>query len=160
MGDHRVVTERHIAENSRKPTLHGPLLALLTALFACRVLGQALVAFADVSWLPAMEQWFSGVIPYPSLLIIQLFMFILMTKISGDIWRGKGAFAVVQPRWSDFLIRLSIAYAGLMGVRYVLTMIRHPEMRWAGDIIPIAFHFVIAGFILALGNYHQVTTNP
>jgi hypothetical protein len=81
-------------------------------------------------------------------------------KISGDIWRAKGAFAVVQPRWSDFLIRLSIAYAGLMGVRYVLTMIRHPEMRWAGDIIPIAFHFVIAGFILALGNYHQVTTNP
>jgi hypothetical protein len=46
-----------------------------------------------------------------------------------------------------------------MGVRYVLTMIRHPEMRWAGDISPIAFHFVIAGFF-GLGMYHQLTTNP
>jgi hypothetical protein len=48
---------------------HGPLLALLTFLFAGRVLGQALVAFVGVSWLPAMKQWFSGVIPYPTLLM-------------------------------------------------------------------------------------------
>ena len=80
--------------------MHGPLLAFITTLFACRVLGQVLVAFFDVTWLPAMEHWFSGVIPYPSLLIIQLLMLMLMMKITGEIWRGKGAFAVVRPHWS------------------------------------------------------------
>ena len=62
---------------------HGPLLALITFLFACRVLGQSLVAFVGVHWLPAMEQWFSGVIPYPPLLIIQLLLLMLMIRITG-----------------------------------------------------------------------------
>lgn len=81
--------------------MHGPLLALLTCLFALRVLGQALVAFFGVTWLPAMEQWFSGVIPYPTLLIIQLLMVMLMVKITGEIWRGIGTFAVRRPHWSQ-----------------------------------------------------------
>ena len=80
--------------NSKKPPIHGPLVSVSSPLlFAGRVLGQALVAFVGVPWLPAMEQWFSGVIPYPSLLIIQLLMLMLMIKITGEIWRGKGAFA-------------------------------------------------------------------
>ena len=75
--------------------MHGPLLALLTLLFALRVLGQGLVAFFGVTWLPEMTHWFSCLIPYPSLLIIQLLMLILMVKITGEIWRGK---APLPPR--------------------------------------------------------------
>lgn len=159
MDDHPSLTGLRTAVNSKKPPIHGPLLTLITALFACRVLGQALVAFVGVPWLPAMEQWFSGVIPYPSLLMIQLLMLMLMIKITGDIWRGHGAFAVVRPHWSDFLIKFSAGYAGLMVVRYLLTMILYPEMRWVGDIIPIIFHFVLAAFIFILGHYHQMMTN-
>jgi len=159
MDDNPYLTERHAAERGRKPPVHGPLLALITALFACRVVGQALVAFVGVSWLPAMEQWFSGVIPYPPLLIIQLLMLILMIRITGEIWRGTGTFAVIRPHWSDFLKKFSAAYAGLMVLRYVLTMILHPEMRWLGDIVPIIFHFVLAGFIFVLGHYHQPATD-
>jgi len=135
--------------------MHGPLLALLTMLFALRVLGQALVAFVDVTWLPVMEQWFSGLIPYPMLLIIQLLMLMLMVKITGEIWRGKGTFAIPRPHWSQFLMKFSAVYAGAMVLRYVLTMILHPEMRWLGDVIPVIFHFVLAGFIFVLGHYHQ-----
>ena len=80
MGDSRVLTGRPIGANSRNRTLHGPLLALLTSLFACRVAGQALVASVGMTWLPAMEQWFSGLIPYPTLLIIQLLMLVVMIK--------------------------------------------------------------------------------
>ena len=87
--------------------MHGPLLALLTLLFAFRVLGQALVGFFGVTWLPAMEQWFSGLISYPTLLIIQLLMLMLMVKITGEIWRGKGAFAIPRPHWSQFLMKFS-----------------------------------------------------
>ena len=57
--------------------MHGPVLALLTFLFALRVLGQALVAFVGVAWLPIMEQWFSGLIPYPILLMIQFLVLVL-----------------------------------------------------------------------------------
>jgi len=41
-----------------------------------------------------------------------------------------------------------------MMLRYVFTMIFRPEMRWLGGAIPIFFHFVLAGFIFALGRYH------
>lgn len=135
--------------------MHGPLLALLTLLFALRVLGQALVAFAGVTWLPVMEQWFSGLIPYPTLLVIQLLMLILMVKITGEIWRGQGTFAIPRPHWSQFLMKFSAVYAAAMVLRYALTMILRPEMRWLGDAIPIVFHFVLAGFIFVLGVYHQ-----
>jgi len=135
--------------------MHGPVLALLTFLFALRVLGQALVAFVDVAWLPVMEQWFSGLIPYPTLLMIQLLMLILMVKITGEIWRGLGTFAIQRPHWSQFLIRFSAVYAGAMVLRYVLTMILHPEKRWLGDVIPVIFHFVLAAFIFVLGHYHR-----
>ncbi len=135
--------------------MHGFLLALLTLLFALRVLGQALVAFFDVTWLPAMEQWFSGLIPYPALLIIQLLMLLLMIKVSAEIWRGSGFYAELRPHWSQFLQRFSAVYAGVMIVRYILTMTLQPEMRWFGATIPITFHFVLAGFIYVLGHYHQ-----
>jgi len=137
--------------------MHGPLLALLTLLFALRVLGQALVAFFGVTWLPAMEQWFSGLIPYPTLLIIQLLTLILMVQITGEIWRGKGTFAIPRPHWTQFLMKFSAVYAAAMVLRYVLTMILHPEMRWFGDTIPITFHFVLAGFIYVLGHHHLGT---
>jgi hypothetical protein len=67
--------------------MHGPVLTILTALFFLRVLGQALVAYTSVNWLPAMEHWASGLIPYPILLTIQIAMLIVMVKISKDIWR-------------------------------------------------------------------------
>jgi len=137
--------------------MHGPLLALLTFLFALRVVGQALVAFFGVTWLPAMEQWFSGLIPYPTLLIIQLLMLMLMVKVTGEIWRGKGTFASPRPHWSQFLIKFSAVYAAAMVLRYALTMILRPDKRWLGDAIPIIFHFVFAGFIFVLGHYHGST---
>ena len=139
--------------------MHGPLLALLTTLFAVRVLGHALVAIFGVTWLPPMQRWFSGLIPYPALLIIQLLMLLFMIKITNDIWRANGRFAIVRPHRSKFLKKLSAIYTGVMVSRYILTMVLRPEMRWSGDLIPIIFHFVLAGFIFIIGDYHQVTTD-
>ncbi len=138
--------------------MHGPLLAFLTVLFSLRVLGQALVVFAAVDWLPASEHWFSGLIPYPILLVTQIIMLAGMVKISGDISRGEGFFAATRRKWSRLLIGFSALYAGLMIARYILTMIFRPEMRWLGDVIPICFHFVLAGFIYVWGCYHGSET--
>jgi hypothetical protein len=133
----------------------GPVLALLTFLFLLRVLGQALVAWFGVTWLPAMEHWHSGLMPYPTLLTLQLLMLIVMVKITRDIWRGTGFFALVRPSWSRFLICFSAIYAGVMALRYALTMTFYPEMRWFGGTIPISFHFVLAGFIYVVGRFHS-----
>jgi len=47
---------------------HVSALGALTALFAARVLGQALVALLDFPLLPPMSAWYSGLLPYPILL--------------------------------------------------------------------------------------------
>lgn len=134
-------------------TQHGPILACLTFLFALRVLGQMLVAFLGVTWLPPMEQWSSGLIPYPPLLAIQLFMLLVMIHIVRDVWRGHGYFSRTTPnRAAQFLIAFSAVYAAAMVLRYVVTMSLRPEMRWASGTIPIFFHFVLAGFIFTLGH--------
>jgi hypothetical protein len=124
-------------------------------LFLFRVLGQALVVFFSVDWLPATEHWYSGLIPYPILLPIQLFMLVAMIKITVDVWRGHGWFADPRLSCSRFLVVLSAVYAGGMVLRYALTMVYRPEMRWLGGTIPIFFHFVLAIFLYAWGHFHS-----
>ena len=133
--------------------MHGPILALLTALFFLRVLGQALVVFLSIDWLPANDHWASGLIPYPVLLAIQLVMLPVMIKISLDIWHGHGFFAAARPAVGHFLIDFSAIYIGAMSLRYILTMIYRPEMRWFGGAIPISFHFVLAAFLFIWGRF-------
>ena len=135
------------------PGMHGRVLALLTLLFVLRVLGQALVEFFTVDWLPSSEAWASGLIPYPILLAIQLVMLIAMVKIASDVWRQSGFFLAAPASWSRLLIGCSAVYAGSMAARYILTMILRPEMRWLGDTIPIFFHFVLAAFLYTWGKF-------
>jgi hypothetical protein len=134
---------------------HGPLLAVLALLFLGRVVGQALVAFLSVRWLPAMHEWHSGLIPYPILLAIQLIMLAIMIQISRDIWRGSGFFGRARPNWSRYLVGFSAVYAAAMMLRYILTMILLPEMRWFGGTIPIFFHFVLAAFLFKWGRFQS-----
>ncbi len=135
--------------------MHGPTLAILTLLFALRVLGQALVVFFSVTWLPPTEHWFSGLIRYPILLGIQLVMLAVMVKIASDIWRSRGFFATRRPCCSRLLVACSIFYALSMMLRYAFTMSYRPEMRWFGGTIPIVFHFVLAAFVYTWGKFHS-----
>ena len=101
-----------------------------------------------------MEHWYSGLIPYPILLVIQIVMLLVMAKISSDVCRDSGFFATLRPSWSRYLVGFSAIYAAAMALRCVLTMIYRPELRWYGGTIPIVFHFVLAGFIFVLGRFH------
>ena len=80
-------------------------------------------------------------------------MLIVMVKISTDVWRAVGFFSQRRPSYARFLIALSALYVGAMTLRYVLTMIYRPEMRWLGGTIPIFFHFVLAAFLFTWGRY-------
>ena len=134
--------------------MHGPVLAILTLLFALRVLGQALVVFFYIDWLPSSEHWFSGLIRYPILLGIQLVMLAGMVKVASDIWRATGV-AKPGPRMGAFSLVCSLIYAGSMILRYVLVMIYRPEMRWFGGTIPIFFSLRACRISVHLGKFHS-----
>ena len=121
------------------------LLWALLALFVLRVAGQALVAFFDTPWLPPMERWYSGLVPYGWLLPAQLAIVALMAKICADFTRRRGFF--VRPR------RFFAVHWLWLGWIYLAAMI----LRFAvqGPTIPVVFHWVLAAFVIAVGLWHR-----
>jgi hypothetical protein len=133
----------------------GLLLALCTFLLFLRIIGQIVVVLRAPRWLPPMEQWQSGLLPYPVLLGGQAIVFTLMVWISTDVLRGTGLF--IDPRRPSAglaIVWFSGVYFGWMIVRYVVRMWRRPDQRWLGGTIPIFFHCVVAAFLYTFGRYH------
>jgi hypothetical protein len=131
-------------------SLRPVLLWSLQGLFMLRVLGQVYVGLYAPAWLPPWPEWYSGLLPYPLLLPAQILLLMWMTMISYDNTRRTGCFHVESERIRRRLRWLAAIYAGIMAMRYVLTMALAAEMRWLHGTIPIAFHFVLAGYIAAL----------
>ena len=121
------------------------ILWLLLFLFVARVAGQALVAFFGVTWLPAMERWHSGLMPYAVLLASQLFIIALMAWICVDFTRGRGFF--VQPRrfFAVHWLAFAWTYLGVMIARLFIQ----------GPTIPVFFHWVLAAFMIVVGLWHR-----
>ncbi len=144
------------ASADRPPTRpYAALLWALTAGFFLRVLGQALVAFLDVRGLPSMSEWYSGLVPYPLLLPIQLLIVALLVAVCSDFSRGTGLFVEPRPRLGRWLRWLSGLYFAGMAARYAVTMALHPERRWLGTgTIPIIFHWVLAAFLFVFAHFH------
>jgi hypothetical protein len=137
------------------PRPYAALLVGLAALFLVRVVGQALVAFFQTPGLPPMDEWYSGLLPYPLLLPTQAVILGLLGWICADFVRGDGYWVRPRPRLGRWLTRIGSVYAGGMLLRYVVTMTLHPERRWLGTgTIPIVFHWVLAAFLLVLARFH------
>jgi hypothetical protein len=122
-------------------------MVLLTGLFFFRVLGQFLVARRRRTWLPPMEQWQSGLLPYPALLASQSVILAAQTTLNLQSMRGKPPLGVPHPRAGHVIHALSLVYFGSMLFRYAYAMRRFPERRWFGKTIPIIFHCVLAGYL-------------
>jgi hypothetical protein len=118
----------------------------LLVLFTLRVIGQALVALFDVSWLPAMDRWYSGVVPYGFLLPSQILIVALMIKICLDFTRARGYF--YEPK--RFFARPWLVF----GYLYLAAMLLRAILIWDRPI-PIVFHWVLAAFILVVGESHR-----
>lgn len=127
-----------------------PLLWFLLCLFFLRVLGQVNVGLYSPRWLPPWSEWYSGVLPYPLLLPTQILLLMWMTLVTYDNSRCAGAFWVGSNVVRRRLRFVAAAYAGVMLLRYVLTMALKPEMRWFHGTIPIVFHWVLAAYIFTL----------
>src|SRR5437879_7372841 len=88
--------------------MYATVLWFLLFLFCLRVAGQALVAAFAVPFLPPMQQWYSGVLPYPILLPVQILIIVLLAKVATDFTRRRGFF-VVPRRTMGRLLQWSCA---------------------------------------------------
>jgi len=127
-----------------------PLLWTLLGLFSLRVLGQVYVGLYSPGWLPPWPEWYSGLLPYPLLLPAQILLLMWMALITYDNSRRNGTFWVESDVVKRRLRWIAAIYAGVMLLRYVLTMALKPEMRWLHGTIPIAFHWLLAAYIATL----------
>jgi hypothetical protein len=133
---------------------------LLLGLFVLRVVGQMLVAFLGVSFLPPMAEWYSGLLSYPILRPVQWTIVALFTVVCIDISRGRGVFARPNRREGIVLAWVSVIYFASMVARYVIAMSIHPERRWFHDTIPIWFHMILASYLFIFSRYHLVMAKP
>jgi len=117
----------------------------LLGLFVLRVLGQVLVAFWGVSFLPPMEAWYSGLMPYQYLLPSQILLIVLMTWICVDFTRRRGPFYAARPLFATYWFYFAWIYLAAMIGRFL----------WFGLSIPVVFHWVLASFMLAVGFSHR-----
>ena len=141
----------------KDPTIYGVYLWLFTVLLLGRVIGQAVVAACAPRWLPPMEQWQAGLLPYPVLLVGQVIVLTLMAWISADFSRAAGFWVEPRPRLGLAALWWSYLYLGAMVTRYGIRMARRPDQRWSGGTIPIIFRSVVAAFQWTFGTFQRAS---
>lgn len=131
------------------------MLSAILALFVGRVVAQALIAVGYGAFLPPWEEWFSGLVPYPQLLVSQILIILAYGAVCRDFVRQRGFFTVPRRWLGTVLLFVGSIYFAVMVMRYAIRMSLYAPERWTGGAIPIVFHWVLASFLLTLGTYHR-----
>ncbi len=129
-----------------------PMLWVLTGIFTFRVIAQFLLLAGDIPGLPSFEQWHSGKIPYPYLLLSQLAILWVFTAQSIKFSRGE-----VHPhkRLGRIFFLIGIVYFTSVLLRFLMGITVMTESRWFTVHIPLFFHLILASFILLVAAFHQ-----
>jgi hypothetical protein len=127
------------------------LLWLCIALFAARVIGQFETLLLEPFWLPDMDAWYSGILPYPLLLPAQIALLMLMTVVAWNPRVRSGAFAQARPNIAGALRGFACAYFVVMAARLAVNLNANGAEFWREGAIPVAFHWVLALFVLVSG---------
>ncbi len=123
----------------------GIILWALLLLFFLRVLGQIVVAIWAPTWLPPMEAWYSGLMPYHYLLPSQIAILLLFGKAALDLTRGRGYWFKPKKHLGKAILILGVVYFLGMILRYWIQ----------GLSIPVVFHWVLASYLLVFGWYNS-----
>jgi len=132
--------------------LRPAILWICTLLFLLRVLGQIEVLLLAPSWLPPMDAWYSGLLPYPLLLPAQILVLMTMsvlTMATRELRSGAG-------RWRRIVRGFALCYFVIMLLRLIVQLLRGASDALAAGGIPIAFHWVLALYLLVLARPVQV----
>lgn len=116
-------------------------------LFFLRVIGQVEVLLLSPAWLPPMHDWYSGLLPYPILLPAQIALLMAMSIIA---FREMGAADARPASWRLWVRRAALVYFAVMVLRLAIQFMRGADDVIAAGGIPVAFHWVLALFLLVL----------
>jgi hypothetical protein len=134
---------------------------LCLGLFIARVLGQFEALLLEPSWLPPFEAWSSGLIPYSTLLPIQVLIIAWMAAIASDHSRGQGPFWLCDGRKRTALRVFAAIYAASMLLRFLILLAYPPHTLLNRGLIPIVAHWDLAIFIyLVTANLMPARAEP
>ena len=136
---------------AKRPASAATLLWTCVALFAARVIGQLETLLVAPTWLPDMDAWFSGLLPYEVLLPAQIAILMLMAVVAWNPRIRNGSFARSHPRAAEVLRILAGIYFIVMAVRLAVNVFDNGAEFWREGAIPVAFHWVLALFVLVSG---------
>jgi len=130
-------------------------LSCLLVLFCLRVAGQLLVAICPVPFLPPMQEWQSGLLPYSVLVTCQFLIITVFAKVCHDFYNQNGFFYVPNAALAEPLMNFGKAYFVLNSARFLIwTVVLKHYIGFSGTI-PIFFHFVLASFLILVADYHR-----
>jgi hypothetical protein len=124
------------------------LLWACLAFFAFRVIGQVETVLTAPGWLPDMDSWYSGLLPYPLLLPVQVGILMVMAVVAWNPRVRTGAFSQSSPRAACALRMFAFLYFVVMAVRLAVNIKVNRGDFWSEGAIPVAFHWVLALFVL------------
>jgi sterol desaturase/sphingolipid hydroxylase (fatty acid hydroxylase superfamily) len=141
------------AQGSRSGlSIHTTLLWMLSALFAVRVLGQAIQRWWPRTYLPPFDAFQGSRLSYPTLLSAQAIILGLMVWIS---WRATTGSIRPSDRNSVLWTWVGGIYMSGSVLRIVIGLASPHAPHWFRVWIPAFFHLVLAGFVLTLAFYFR-----
>jgi len=138
------------AQSMKHSHSQGLALAVLTLLFAARVVAQALQRVWPQDWLPAFDAFQGSRLPYWALLGAQLAILGAMLRICVRVWQGRFRASRATARVLTWLGSVYMA-GSLLRVAVGLWVSGAPA--WFSAWIPAVFHLVLAGWVLILAAY-------
>lgn len=121
------------------------------ALFTLRVVGQLLVYWFGLPFLPDFDTWYSGAISYHFLIVWQLIIIILMAVFA---FRFSHNLVIPKRRIGHLLTTIGIIYFIIMFVRLIIGLFGLNDHFWFNRPIPSFFHLVLAWYLIISGKYH------
>jgi hypothetical protein len=98
-----------------------------------------------------MDAWHSGLLPYPLLLPLQIATLMIMAIVAWNRRIRTGSFARARPRTARALRIGALLYFAVMAVRLAVNVNANGEDFWHEGALPVAFHWVLALFLLVSG---------
>ncbi|MEX2132075.1 MAG: sterol desaturase family protein [Pseudohongiellaceae bacterium] len=128
-----------------------PWLVVLLSLFVFRVVAQLLQLTFPVGFLPPFEDWQSGALPYPILLLSQIAISFYGLAMIVRMRQNR-----IKRSSHAGLVYLTIGgcYFLIMAVRLIAGFSFASEHPWFGQHLPAIFHLVLALFLIVIGLYH------
>lgn len=130
----------------------GHWMTLILALFAFRVMSQFLVLYYPLDYYPDFDAWHSAALPYPTLFLCQILIFIVGAVF---VWRINANSIVRKQKLGTVLFRLGWVYWSVMVFRLMLGLTLLRDVHWFAQTLPALFHLLLANMLILVGIYHR-----